>query len=362
MTKPGPIVLFGSGEVAPTAQPVYDRVMCDLRPPVRVGILETPAGFQLNSADVASTVGAFIEAHLPNHRPRVTVIPARKRGTAHSPDNPAIVEPIYESELLFMGPGSPTYAARQLAGSLAWQVLRTRHLLGYPLVMASAATIAISAHALPVYEIYKVGEDLHWATGLDLLAPFGLDLVFVPHWNNNEGGAKHDTSRCYMGEPRFAELLDMLPADQMVVGIDEHTALILDLAAGQAHVVGRGLVTLRCRGEVTCETPGSFSLDELGPWRLPHKPAELIGEMGIADDVWQRALAAQAEAEAKPEPTAEVHALVARRQAAREARDWATSDALRDRLAALGWLVRDTPTGPEIEWQESESRTPWRAE
>ncbi|MDE0517313.1 MAG: hypothetical protein OXH43_13345, partial [Acidimicrobiaceae bacterium] len=38
--------------------------------------------------------------------------------------------------------------------------------------------------------------------------------------------------------------------------------------------------------------------------------------------------------------------LVARRQAARETRDWATADALRDELSALGVVVEDTPAGP----------------
>ena len=37
--------------------------------------------------------------------------------------------------------------------------------------------------------------------------------------------------------------------------------------------------------------------------------------------------------------------LVARRQAAREAKDWAAADALRDELAALGVIVEDTPAG-----------------
>jgi len=49
-----------------------------------------------------------------------------------------------------------------------------------------------------------------------------------------------------------------------------------------------------------------------------------------------------------PEPEPEVRALVAERQRAREARDWARADALRDRLRTAGWLVRDTPAGPEL--------------
>jgi len=45
---------------------------------------------------------------------------------------------------------------------------------------------------------------------------------------------------------------------------------------------------------------------------------------------------------------AEVLALVDERQAARQARDFARADAARDQLAALGWAVKDTPTGPQI--------------
>jgi hypothetical protein len=50
-------------------------------------------------------------------------------------------------------------------------------------------------------------------------------------------------------------------------------------------------------------------------------------------------------AEAPPE----VVALAERRAAARAARDWAASDALRDEIAALGWLIRDTAGGWTLE-------------
>jgi len=43
-----------------------------------------------------------------------------------------------------------------------------------------------------------------------------------------------------------------------------------------------------------------------------------------------------------------VDALLARRAAAREARDFTASDRLRDELAAAGWLVRDTPDGQTV--------------
>src|ERR671914_530315 len=46
----------------------------------------------------------------------------------------------------------------------------------------------------------------------------------------------------------------------------------------------------------------------------------------------------------RPDPAA----LLAQRQAARERRDFATADAIRDQLREAGWLVRDTPDGPEL--------------
>ena len=45
----------------------------------------------------------------------------------------------------------------------------------------------------------------------------------------------------------------------------------------------------------------------------------------------------------------EVDALLDRRAAARAAKDFATSDRLRDELAAAGWLVRDTADGQQVE-------------
>ena len=58
---------------------------------------------------------------------------------------------------------------------------------------------------------------------------------------------------------------------------------------------------------------------------------------------WDGALGVLAKpAEALP---AAVQALLDRRQAARAAKEWKQSDALRDEIAALGWTVKDTPKG-----------------
>lgn len=346
-TTPGPIALLGSGETAPTSGVVYDYLVRGRAAPVQVALLETPAGFQPNAAQVAAKVAEFIAVRLQNLRPQLRQLPARARGTPDSPDEPASSAGLRDADLIFLGPGSPTYTVRQLAGSLAWQRLIACHRHGAAIVTASAATIAMGALALPVYEIYKVGADLHWQPGLNLLAPFGLDVVLIPHWNNNEGGAELDTSRCYMGQGRYERLVALMPPDLTVVGIDEHTGLVLDFATGEAHVLGRGGVSLiRAGAERRYERKDRFSLRELGPFRLPDLTADLPAE------VWAEMCPTSAPAvEAGPEPAIPdaVLALLEERQGARARRDWAAADTLRRQIANYGWAVKDTPGGQVVE-------------
>jgi cyanophycinase-like exopeptidase len=351
--QPGLIVLFGSGETSASGRKVYDWLMRRLSPPIRMAVLETPAGFELNSAQVAGRVVDFLHHRLQNYRPQVTVVPARKRGTPFSPDDAEITAPLLQANAIFLGPGSPTYAVRQLQHSLAWHRLIARHRLGAAVVLASAATVAASAHALPVYEIYKVGEDVHWRQGLDFFGPYGLSLVFIPHWNNAEGGTELDTSRCFMGQARFEQLVAMLPSQATVVGIDEYTALVVDLEDGTCRVMGQGRVTLWREGQERCFSRGAiFAVTQLGPFHMPEP------RTGIPPEVWQDAQAVQAETPAMvaPEPSSEVLALVEEREAARARRDWAVADALREQITTLGWQVLDTPQGPRLEPEQEAPR------
>jgi len=341
---PGRIALLGSGETSLAGGRVFESLARVLPTPLRVAVLETPAGFELNSHQVASRVADFLAVRLQNYRPEVVVIPARKRGTPASPDDPEITAPLLRADLAFMGPGSPTYAVRQLANSLAWHRLIARHRVGATLAFASAAVIAVGALALPVYEIYKAGHDLDWQPGLDLFAAYGLKLVFVPHWNNAEGGVELDTSRCFMGRSRFGHLLTMLPPDATVVGIDEHTALAADLDTGMAEVMGAGDVTVLRPGGELCFAPGGrFPLSEFGQFRWPEPDA------GLPAGVWAEALAAHEDHQQALEAPPDVLALVEQREAARAQRDWARADSLRQQAAALGWQIRDTPAGPVVE-------------
>jgi len=342
---PGPIAFFGSGETSASGRRVYDWLFRRLSQPIRVSVLETPAGFQPNSALVAGKVGDFLRRHLQNHQPAVDVVPARRRETPFSTENEGIISPVVSANMIFLGPGSPTYAVRHLHNSLAWHTVLACHRQGATLVLASSAAIAVGARALPVYEIYKVGEDLHWREGLNLLGPYGLSVVFVSHWNNTEGGPELDTSRCYMGRARFHHLLKLLPPDINVVGVDEHTAMILDPAGESCRVMGRGAVTLLRRGQEERFAPGqTFAITELGPFRNTEP------QSGIPAQVWERVRDARHMAAdvLTPQPPQEVLSLVEEREKARARADWAASDSLREQVTVSGWRVEDTPDGPKL--------------
>jgi peptidase E len=217
-----------------------------------------------------------------------------------------------EVDYLLVGPGSPTYALRQWKGTPIPEILERRVERGACIVAASAAALTVGRFSLPVYEIYKVGQELHWAEGLDILGHFGLNAVVVPHWNNAEGGT-HDTRFCFMGEKRFRMLESLLPEETSILGIDEHTACIIDLDREEVLVKGIGTVTLRhqafekifVRGELfpigmlsekaagavwakgrseTPTTEGAAIPEPGGFWNSVHA-AEAILRKGLAHDV-----------------------------------------------------------------------------
>jgi len=337
----GTIALIGSGETAASGGQTFEALARDLPVPLKAAVLETPAGFEGNSAQVAGRVADLLNTRLQNYRPQVEVVAARKNNTAFSPNNPQIVETLYDRDLIFLGPGSPSYTVRQLKDSLAWQIIQARHRLGASLALASAAAIAAGTLSLPVYEIYKVGEDPHWKPGLELFRPYGLSLIILPHWNNHDGGDELDTSRCFMGRNRFDTLLSRIPNTATLLGIDEHTTLLISLAEEKCRVIGQGEIhILRSGGQHNYTSGEAFSITALGSYQPLSTPKDGLSE-GIWDTAQKKAL--MQSTLTAPE---EVQELLNQRQIARQEKDWSRADKLREQIAALGWTIQDTGSGP----------------
>jgi hypothetical protein len=207
-------------------------------------VLDTPFGFQENAAEIAQRALTYFRENVQRE---MTVASYRGAPWAADGDYETMLARVSSAAYVFSGPGSPTYALRQWTGTALPSLLAEKLRSGGCVVFASAAAATLGVVALPVYEVYKVGADPYWLDGLNVLAVCGINAAVVPHYNNAEGGT-HDTSHCYMGERRLRLLEDMMPADAYVLGVDEHTALLIDLGAETASVRGNGGVTLRRRG------------------------------------------------------------------------------------------------------------------
>ncbi len=240
----GLIALMGSGEFTATMVEVHKELLARYGSAPRAALLDTPAGFQLNVDQISERAAEYFRSRVLQE---LEIVSLRSAEDLDPYAAQQAYQALRQADFVIMGPGSPTYAVRHLRQTSVPEILLQRVCEGACLVAASAAALTLGHFTLPVYEVYKVGEPPHWAEGLDLLGPLGLDLAVIPHWNNAEGGS-HDTRFCYMGEPRFRVFEDLLPPETTVLGIDEHTACILDLASDEAWVRGIGGVTLR-KGE-----------------------------------------------------------------------------------------------------------------
>ena len=406
------IVVMGSGETAPTMVRVHREVFA-AAPAGPAVLLDTPFSFQMNREElVTRTVQYFAQS--VGRQVEVARWPRRDGDPADVERALALLD---QAAWAFAGPGSPTYALAQWSGTGVPGALSAVVRRGGTVVMGSAAALTLGSHTVPVYEIYKVGAEPTWVEGLDLLGETtGLHAAVIPHYDNAEGGT-HDTRFCYLGEPRLAALESELPGAVGVLGVDEHTAAILDLSARTLEVRGNGLVSVRRRGRTTTFADGQrLAFDDLdGLLRGERSAGPAAAAPPLAEDVAAVAPATSLRAEAEScraafdraladrDVDACVHAVLSLEQAiadwsadtlqsddrdearrvlramlvrlgdlatvgaadpretlapyvdllldlrtsARDAKDFATSDLVRDRLAAVGVEVRDTPQGAE---------------
>ncbi len=264
MNGPRILAIMGSGETAPTMAKVHRALFERLEAgasPVPAAILDTPYGFQENADELSSRTLEFFATSVG--RP-VAVASYRSREVDGLVLATAVAR-IREARYVMAGPGSPSYALRQWAGGPIPDALAAKLAGGGILTMASAAALTVGVVTIPVYEVYKVGEEPRWLEGLDLLGrATGLRAAVVPHFDNAEGGT-HDTRFCYMGERRLRMLEAALPDGAFILGVDSHTALVLDLEAGTATVSGLGGVTVRVDGRSAVFPGGSeVAIDAFG--------------------------------------------------------------------------------------------------
>jgi hypothetical protein len=242
----GSITLIGAGELMSTMSSQHRAVLSRLSGTPRPVFLDTTAGFETNIDTIVAKAVEYYAHHLQTE---LRVARYRHRDRTSAAELAAAIAEIRAANLIFAGPGSPTYAIKQWRETPIWDAIVERFEAGGDVLFASAASITLGRHALPVYEVYKAGNDPYWEDGLDLLGRFGLNLAVVPHYNDSSGGENYDSRFCYMGARRFDALQECLPPDVTILGIDAYTCVCFDPATRQATVSGQGTITLIGDGE-----------------------------------------------------------------------------------------------------------------
>jgi cyanophycinase-like exopeptidase len=403
MAEPRLLVIIGSGEMTPRMARVQRAIAARLvdgdgraagdvgrvagdgpaaaaeagHRRVRAAVIDTPYGFQSNADALSAAALDFFSRRLGLD----TEIASYRRADGDALTRETALARIRAADFVFSGPGSPSYALRQWSGSGIPQLLVDKLATRGAISFASAAALTLGRFSVPVYEIYKAGADPHWLPGLDVLSSIGVAAAVVPHFDNAEG-AGHDTRFCFIGEQRLLALEAQLPEDVFILGVDEHTALVVDVGTDRARVEGRGAVTVRRHGQSTrhpagTELPLAILRDTLAAHatdrlvRSAARPAsaramraaapgpealdlaDLIRHVLAAEDpaalrasivmLGERVQRAEGDRERLIEPLLEL--LLDVRRAARSGGDYARADEIRDRLERLGIRLADEPDG-----------------
>lgn len=297
MTLPRILAIMGSGETAPTMVSTHRRLTSLLPSPVRAVVLDTPYGFQENAPELAQRAVDYFATSV-NVDLRIAGL-TRMQTNDHGESADAVtiekgLRMIDDADYVFAGPGSPTYSLRQWNNTPLRAMLIRKLTTGGVVTFASAAALTLGRRTVPVYEIYKAGVDPYWLEGLDILGEFGIRATVIPHFDNAEGG-HHDTRFCYLGERRLQILERHFDDDEFVIGVDEHTGLVIDFDREVAEVVGNSTVTLRKNSQQRTFTKGdSIPLTELRQpsWmattntdqRSPRTPSDASSIRRSADD------------------------------------------------------------------------------
>ena len=352
----GVIALLGSGETAPGMTKVHRAIIEPLQP-VRAVNLNTTYGFQENVPQMSAKLEDYFSTSL---HVDLTTLDLTSFDTSSE---------ISRATFKLAGPGSPTYAVTQWNQlELASDLLSTLD-SGGTLCFSSAAALTLGAFTAPIYEIYKVGAQPYWVRGLDVLGAFGLECVVIPHFDNNEGG-NYDTSRCYLGQRRLELLEAQLPPNVVTLGIDEHTAVILDLSADSLTVLGKSNAYWRKNGEMRVLSNGeTIALKDLRGMTTSHNRPRIhesvvqaldepsgLAQMVIAGGpdallaLAQLVKIASTGGQGYIDPADLVERIIETRLAARSNGHYDMADQLRDALVNSGIQISDTADGTTWEF------------
>ena len=254
----GSIAIMGSGETSPALVSVHRNFIKRLNNSVSAYLIDTPFGFQENADVLVDKLKLFFKKSV---QIEINLASLRKLSNIDSVEYYEMMEELKDANFIFSGPGSPSYASKTWLKSGIPNLIINHLQNGKHAIFSSAAASTLGEKTIPVYEIYKVGIDPFWENGLNILQHYGLSCTVVPHYNNKEGG-NHDTTCSYIGRNRLNNLLDTEYTN--IIGIDEHTALVINGEEETFNIEGIGNVTVEIDdGQKIFKGNAEYPLSEL---------------------------------------------------------------------------------------------------
>lgn len=207
--SPGPIALVGSGEYLPVMQELEGRLL-EGRPAKYVQIPTAAALEGPESLDHWVELGKAQAARLG-----VEAVPLVVRDRAEA-DDPELAARVAGAGLVYLSGGNPPYLASTLRGTRVWQAVLDAWRGGAALAGCSAGAMAMTSWAPYVREPLREPDP-----GLGLIPGWHV----IPHFD-----------RFKEWEPGIVDrVLERVPEDDLVLGIDEETALVSFDGAWQVH-------------------------------------------------------------------------------------------------------------------------------
>ncbi|MEO8105983.1 MAG: Type 1 glutamine amidotransferase-like domain-containing protein [Actinomycetes bacterium] len=214
--------LLGSGEFQEWSRGVDSWLLDRVTGDGRVLILPTasaPEGDEVFTAWAEQGLGHFAASGIP-----AEVLEVRDRTDA---DDASMAEQVVGASLVYFSGGNPAYLAAQLRGTALWRSVLDGLDRGMGYIGCSAGMACLGRRA-PDSSADSFSPE-QWGQGLEVFPHAWLG----PHWDMLD---------------RFApgivdQLVRLVPADELLVGVDEQTAMVGD--GDSWEVMGRGGVHVR---------------------------------------------------------------------------------------------------------------------
>jgi cyanophycinase len=208
-TIPGPVALVGSGEYLDIMNDT-DRYLLEVLGglgEVTVALLPTASGLESNGPTYWNDLGLHHFQQLGVQDIRATHI--IDRAGAHDPEQLKLLRDV---DFYYFSGGNPLHIIETLRDTPAWQIIKDAYEAGAVLAGCSAGAMMLSGRTISIRQAMLDGK-------IDLVESLGIvpELIVLPHF---------DRMSNFLDQQRFKRLLQSVPSDYTVVGVDEDTALV----------------------------------------------------------------------------------------------------------------------------------------